>query len=217
MNADEIIAEVQLLVRDASFSEAQALTDVNSGLALITSLPRLTLPRLAATAVVETVEDDDTATLPANFGHSVYAADLDEVPLDIYDDYPQMRRALADVTGDVLGVAVDADGLRLLPEQSESVDIRIDYYRQATPLVSASGDVSATSPEGFSPLQQVFVDRALIHYAAYLMWSRIEISMDGRKPNTEYHEKKFWEKVDELERSVRAFTTPYPQRNATYQ
>ena len=204
----QLIAELRLRVKNRSFDDDQALADLNSGLNRVVSSPYLNFPLLNTVGQVDTVIDDDSADLPDDFSGTLYLAKYDGNDLEVYDDWAQLHLDHGGETGALVAVAVDGDTLRYLPSQDAELPIDIYYYRKPVVITDTIG------ADCFNREQVFHGELAIIHYAAMLQWERIEIGIDGNKPNTDHHRKKFDEHISELSSQVRAGNrSPYAGRN----
>jgi hypothetical protein len=99
-----------------------------------------------------------------------------------------------DNTGPVIGVAVRGNNLHYQRLAAETLDIF--YFRQPD-LIEEEEDTPTSLPEHLA-------SDLLYHYACKEIFDQIEDGIEGDKTNTQWHEKKYVEKVIALERFVGA-------------
>jgi len=184
--AETLIAGViEMVCGSPDATSANILPLLNEGLRMITG--RILLPPLETFATVNTTLSANTSALPANYQHGLFAAQDGVKTLGIKNSKGQMITAFGDLTqaGDVEAVAVVGSSLMYLPIPSTVVPLTIHYYRLPALLVALA------SPEGFTPQNVEFGEKAMKHYAAASLWSNSEDGIDGEKVNTLYHEGQF--------------------------
>lgn len=198
MNAEELIEEVEDIIQDPSYDSEAILKHLNRGQLAIAN--KLLLPGLSdGHASVNTVLSQNHATLPTNYHKALHVAQVDGLPVKVYNNKALMIAdygKLTTQTGAVIGVTVDSGELVYQRVPATATAVELFYYRKPTPMTE-----SGTSfPDGLGGqmADNDDFDFALIHYACWRLFERIEQGLEGQKIDTGYHKNEFYERVGEL-------------------
>lgn len=200
METEDIIAEVQSVIQDGEWTDANVLSIINRGLVTIAAgvlLPdryQVTppLPDLYAVDTVDTVVGSGICDLPMDYQREVV-----QVLNENYESIiivPSFRRFLQDHPQQNVGsvYVCAAHGKRLLyrdiPETAETLTIH--YYARPTDLAAA--DEPDSLPESLQlPLLQ--------SYACQYIFNQIEDGIEGQKINTQYWKEAYIRALMDLE------------------
>jgi len=207
MNAEEIIDEIILKVDsdDVEDDREQVLKLINRAHGYLTN--HILLPGLAdGFATVSTVVDDYKVDMPDDYSRGLFLArtnvngfekDLTivETLAEIVSVYPNLSFT-ADI-GSVNIVAAQRNTLYYYMVPSTVTEIGLFYHRKPTPME----DVYTSYPDG---LTETGVDdeawnEALIYYACWKLFAKIEQGLEGKKIDTSYNANVFNDMVDQLE------------------
>lgn len=214
MNAEELITEVIDIVLDGENGVYSDRTYILSFLnqAQRDIAAKLYLPDLNdGFGLVDTVVDEYRVSLPSTYHRGLYLAQLDGVPLDIYEDIKSMSLSTEGITtevGDVSGVAINNSFLvyQNVPEIITSLELF--FYRKPVDM----RDLTTSFPDG--AVNNDDYDEALINLCCRKIYSRIEDGMEGQKLNTINHNDLFRQAMGSLDIYARRVGGSFPKRPA---
>jgi hypothetical protein len=188
MNAELMIDEVLDIVDDPSFDrEDDVLKYLNLG--QVSAAAKLLIPGLSdGYDTVATLVDAYKAPAPADYMKMVHSVSVVGRPVRLcrnFADLVQRYEGLSLDAGEVGAVVISAGQVFYQLVPAVSVDIELFYYRLPTPMT----DSLTSFPDGLGNLQDAMdnYSRALIHFAASQLYSKIEQGMEGEKVDTAYH------------------------------
>jgi hypothetical protein len=199
MNLGRLVAEIQDIIQESAYAEAdiitrinEALVDIAAGLEIPTK-QNLTapLPNLFTSGTVSLVNTARYGDMPSGFQRgpiTVYSSTTGEIPLltsfrRYMLDYPTLE------TGTYLYKAI-LNGNRLYVYPSVTESVTVTYYEEPGAL---SED---TDEPDWLPTQ--FHRRLVVNMVCRDIFNRIEDGLEGSKPNTQYYQ-------NELDKAIYAF------------
>ena len=205
MNAEQLITEVADIVQDSSYDNETILAYLNRGQVAVAGA--LLLPGLAdGYGTVTSVVDGYGVALPADFHRELFHAQVGGRPVKVYRNMGMMLHELEKITaqaGQLVAVCPNARRLMYQQVPVSATNVELFYYR----LPAAMTDEDDTSrPDGLSMQAGVAVehyDFALVHYAAALIYDRIEDGIEGQKVNTLSHRQQYALRLEEMRLHVR--------------
>jgi hypothetical protein len=205
MNAEQLIAEVADIVQDSSYSNEAILHCLNRGQVAVAGA--ILLPGLAdGYGTVTTSVSEYSVALPADFHRELFHAQVDGLPVKVYRNMGVMIHDLEKITaqaGQLVAVCPNAGNLLYQKVPSTAREVELFYYR----LPTAMDDEDDNSrPDGLSMQAGVALEHfgfALVHYAAALIFDRIEDGIEGQKVNTLSHREQYAGRLEEMRLHVR--------------
>ena len=223
MNSTELVARVQEVVKDGSFSDSEVLGYLNTCLQDVAR--EHCLPGLQTTEELSFAAGDDSVPLPDDFSHDLWHVEpiTKTQRINLHSSLHSLQRIYddSDTGGTITDAAQDGVDLHVRPILTDAQDVRVHYYRAPEALVLADPEadpvVVANSPEG---IPAHLHDRILVSYAALQCFSIIEDGVDGAKVNSDKWERRYLEGLQSLKalpsvRQAERFT-PYIKRHARY-
>jgi len=195
MNAEQILDEIEDIVQDPSFGRGgDILPKVNRAQLILAN--RYLLTGLAdGNDTVTTSTSGSSVALPSDYHKGLFMALVDGKEVEIARELKSIStrfNGLSTDTGDVIIVA--AAGGRLVYQQVPDVATDIDLYYYRPPVDMT--DSASSFPDGISNNEDF--DNALIQYACWQLFEKIEHGVEGQKVNTAYHKKNFYEACDAI-------------------
>ncbi len=176
MDAESLVHEVELLVKDPSFSEDDILNNLNRGYRAIAG--RLLLPWLEASATVVT-STEVYVPVPDDYGRNLFLASAaNDAGVDpdrllvltgtnaLIDEFGSLNNT---DNAPVSAVCVSANDLYYQPVPVAPTDVFLRYYRDPDLLTSQSADIWSNDE----------FDEAMISFAAW----KIMKSIEGNSPD----------------------------------
>ena len=188
MNAELMIDEVLDIVDDPSFDrEDDVLKYLNLG--QVSAAAKLLIPGLSdGYDTVATLVDAYKVPAPADYMKMVHSVSVAGRPVRLcrnFADLVQRYEGLSLDAGEVGAVVISAGQVFYQQVPAVPAAIELFYYRLPAPMV----DAATSYPDGLGTLQGAMdnYSRALIHFAASQLYSKIEQGMEGEKVDTGYH------------------------------
>lgn len=195
MDGEQLVARVQKVILDSSFSEDDLLAFINEGILAVAGEFRL--PGLFTSSTVATVPGDASVILPSDFHHSlveVYSVTQTKLLADNAELLKEWRRfsrkypGMAE-TGPVVDVNYHGGFLYYQPSPSTSETLLLHYYSLPTEIDYAD------TPDCI-PAQ--FHHSLLVNYALLSAFRMIEDGVSGEGLSTSRYEALFERGKDEL-------------------
>lgn len=194
MNRLQLRTEIENIIQDVSFSEADINEYIDQSIAYVGA--NADIPELKRISTVDTIPDQAYASLSGLTGgfsgklRRVKNADGDAIEIFsdlalLMDEYPTM-----DEEGEVEAVALEGSTLWYQDIPAEAETLTCLYYKNPAALT-----LDTESPSDFPAHlhRQLFV-----HGCAYLIYDQIEDGIEGEKVNTKAH---FWLSFNEANRN----------------
>lgn len=200
MNLSELEERCLNIIDDAGYS-ATISTFINEAVLFIAGGVRMPdrsvsppLPGLFTIGTVIAGPTDNKVALPAGFQRNLeYAySGYSGTTVRVHRSFRRLVKTFPSmaVPGPVVAVAQKGSnlyyqGIPLAPDT-----LTIHYYRRPTDMTT-----TASTPDGIPEHLQ---ERLITHRAAWRVFDEIEDGIEGRKVNTEYHLRRFYEAMDDL-------------------
>jgi len=205
VNAEQLIAEVADIIQDSSYDNETILSYLNRGQVAVAST--LLLPGLAdGHGTVTTAVDEYNVALPADFHRELFHVQVDDLPVKVYRNMGLLVSEMEKITtqaGRLVAMCPNAGNLLYQKVPSVTKNVELFYYRLPTDM---SDEDDNSRPDGLSMQAGVALehfDFALVHYAAALIFDRIEDGIEGQKVNTLSHRDQYAMRLLEMALHVR--------------
>lgn len=218
MNAEELIEAVVDIIQDDSIEGEEILSYLNLGQLAIAN--RVLLPGLAdGHATLSTVLDDFMVSLPTDYHRGLFLAQSD-------DSIPTVVKTMGDIvtvtgmplskdTGSAVNiVAAQARKFVYQPVPEAGAEVEIFYHRKPIPMTESN----KSFPDGLSADSSGNddADQALIYYACWRSFAKIEQGLEGAKVDTKYYLGLFEETLEIIDlhstREGKSYPKPLPNK-----
>jgi hypothetical protein len=206
MNAETLIATLGGMVQEPSLDAEGLLAKLNAAQLAVAEEDGIFLPALADGIASITAEAGEMfADLPLTYHKRFYLAKNTTTngSVIVFDNIGMMAQSLGDIPsislqGDVYAITVHAGRVLFQRTPTANQTISTMFYRLPVPMTESN----KSFPDGLlgsrSSLVEDAFDRALLHHAAWRIFSGVEQGLEGRKVDTEYHFGEFRRAIADL-------------------
>jgi len=184
MNAEEMLDEVVgIVLNPYSDDREDYLKYLNRANVILAS--RFLLPGLGdGNDTVDTATDSKTVALPDDYGRELFLALVEGKEVSVVRELRSLSILFGGLSLDSGTIsAVTASNGNLVYQRVPDTVTEVDlfYYRNPVPME----DSTDSNPDGF--VDDEDLDNALINYACWQAFAKLEQGVEGRKVSTEYH------------------------------
>ena len=207
---ERLKARLERKIDQDGYEDDSELYDMLSqGLKMAAEL--LKLPGLQMTDEVSTVTSGNMIDLPADYHHGLFNAYLTDTKdqIEIVNDWATLLRltgtSYAD-SGDVSMICDNGAGQLVYDKiPAAATDITLFYYR-------APADITyrTTALDGVPASIAARMEKAIVHYAAYLAFEDLENGVEGQKIDTGHNLSLFESIIDDIQLSIAPVSLPPP-------